>query len=36
MEYFEESMSDCSVDSNELPPMPPLMKSKMEEAQPNF
>ncbi|XP_065189976.1 zinc finger protein 700-like [Sycon ciliatum] len=28
MEDLEESMSDCSVDSNKLPPMPPLMKSK--------
>ncbi|XP_065190009.1 zinc finger protein 626-like [Sycon ciliatum] len=26
MEDFEESMSDCSVDSNELPPMPPLIR----------
>ncbi|XP_065189969.1 zinc finger protein 239-like [Sycon ciliatum] len=28
MEYLEDSISDCSVDSNDLPPMPPLMKSK--------
>eukprot|EP00117_Sycon_ciliatum_P002293 scpid99597/ scgid7584/ len=28
MEDLEESMSDSSVASNELPPMPPLMKSK--------
>ena len=28
MEDFEESNSGCSVDSNELPPTPPLMKSK--------
>ncbi|XP_065189966.1 zinc finger protein 79-like [Sycon ciliatum] len=28
MEDLEESMSDCSVDWNILPPMPPLMKSK--------
>ncbi|XP_065189980.1 zinc finger protein 41-like [Sycon ciliatum] len=28
MEYLEESISDCSVDFNDLPPMPPLMKSK--------
>ena len=28
MEDFEELKSDCSVDSNELPPMPPLMKLK--------
>ena len=26
MEDFEGSMSDCSVDSNELPPMPPLIR----------
>ena len=28
MEDFEDSKSDCSLDSNELPPMPPLMKSR--------
>ena len=28
MEDGEESMSDCSVDSNELPPMPPLTRIK--------
>ena len=28
MEDFEESKSDCCLDSNELPPMPPLMKSR--------
>ena len=28
MEDFEQSKSDCSVDSTELPSMPPLMKSK--------
>ena len=28
MEDFEESKSDCSLESNELPPVPPLMKLK--------
>ena len=31
MEDLEESMSDSSVASNELPPMPPLMKLKRNE-----
>ena len=28
MEFLEELKSDCGLQSNELPPMPPLMKSK--------
>ena len=28
MEDLEESKSDCNLESNDLPPMPPLMKSK--------